>query len=128
MLFLLFWGTRDQNRHGEGAERACIEGVAIRDDPESCAGVREGGGEVLTGARAGWAIEPRKSKQRFGVPTLSKCAEGNIVGGVVREPSVDPAWSKTLCMHGISMRENREIPRSLVVVMAGRAARGRLRP
>jgi hypothetical protein len=75
-----------------------IEGLAIHDDPESCAGIREGGGEVLTGARAGWAIEPRKSKQRSGVPTLSKCAEGNIAGGVMREPSADPAWSKTLSM------------------------------
>ena len=36
-----------------------IEGVAIHDDPESCVGVREGGGEALTGVRAGWAIEPR---------------------------------------------------------------------
>ena len=59
-----------------------IEGVATHGDPESCAGVREGGGEVLTGARAGWAIEPRKSNE-FGVPTLSKCAEGNTASGVI---------------------------------------------
>ncbi len=37
----------------------CIEGVATHDDPESCAGVRKGAGEALTGARAGRAIEPR---------------------------------------------------------------------
>ena len=30
-----------------------IEGVAIHDGPESCVGVREGGGEALTGADAG---------------------------------------------------------------------------
>jgi RNA-directed DNA polymerase len=30
-----------------------IEGVAIHDGPESCAGVREGDGEALTGVRAG---------------------------------------------------------------------------
>src|SRR4051812_10956895 len=36
-----------------------IEGVAIHGGPESCVGVREGGGEALTGVRAGWAIEPR---------------------------------------------------------------------
>lgn len=35
------------------------EGVAIHDGPESCAGVRKGAGEALTGVRAGWAIEPR---------------------------------------------------------------------
>lgn len=31
-----------------------IEGVAIHDDPESCADVRKGMGEALTGAHAGW--------------------------------------------------------------------------
>jgi len=36
-----------------------IEGLAIHDGPESCAGVRKGAGEALTGVRAGWAIEPR---------------------------------------------------------------------
>ena len=40
-----------------------IEGIANRDGPESCVGVRKGGGEALTGVRAGWAIEPRN--QRF---------------------------------------------------------------
>ena len=46
-----------------------IEGVAIHGGPESCVGVREGGGEALTGVRAGRAIEPRN--QSFGVPTPS---------------------------------------------------------
>ena len=38
-----------------------VEGVAIHDGPESCVSAREGVGEVLTGVRAGWAIEPRNS-------------------------------------------------------------------
>jgi hypothetical protein len=46
----------------------------------------------------------------FGVPTPSKWSEGNIVGGVMREPSADPARSENQGMYGISMRENREIP------------------
>ena len=29
----------------------------------------------------------------------------------MREPSADPARSENLCMYGILMRENREIPR-----------------
>ena len=62
-----------------------------------------------------------------GVPTPSTEAEGNIAGGAMREPSGDPARSENLCMYGISMRENREIPRSPVRVMAGRAAWGTLR-
>lgn len=57
-----------------------IEGVAIHGGPESCAGIREGGGEALTGVRAGWAIEPRN--HCFGVPTSSHEAEGHIVSSV----------------------------------------------
>lgn len=51
-------------------------------------------------------------------------AEGNIAGGAMRESSADPARSENLCMYGVSMRENREIPRSSVRVMAGRTAQG----
>ena len=40
------------------------EGVATHGDPESCVVVREGGGEALTGARAGRAIEPRNHRVR----------------------------------------------------------------
>ena len=60
----------------------------------------------------------------FGVPTPSQEAEGNIAGGVMREPSADPARSENLCMYGIFMRENREIPRSPVRLITGRAAQG----
>jgi hypothetical protein len=31
----------------------CGEGLAVHTDPESCAGIREGVGEALTGARTG---------------------------------------------------------------------------
>jgi len=41
-----------------------IEGVATHDDPESCVVVRKGDDEALTGARAGWAIEPRNQGVR----------------------------------------------------------------
>jgi hypothetical protein len=56
-----------------------------------------------------------------GVPTPLNRPEGNIAGGA-RESPGDPARSENLCMYGISMRENREIPRSPARVMAGRAA------
>jgi RNA-directed DNA polymerase len=102
------------------------EGVATHGGPESCAGVRKGVGEALTGVRAGWAIEPRN--HQFGVPTLSKRAEGNIAGGVMRESPADPARSKNLCMYGVSMRENREVPLSPVPLITGRAAQERPRP
>lgn len=100
-----------------------IEGVATHDDPESCIVVCEGGGEALTGARVGRAIEPRN--QGSGVPTRLTDAEGNTDGSVRRELPADPARSKNLRMRGISMRENREVPRSPAVVIKRRAAQGR---
>jgi hypothetical protein len=36
-----------------------------------------------------------------------------------REPSADPARSENLCMQGVSMRENREIPRLPVPLIGG---------
>ena len=74
-------------------EELYAEGVATHGGPESCAGVRKGGGEALTGVRAGRAIEPRNYE--FGVPTLSQrrkailpAAFSRAVGGprVVRDP------------------------------------------
>jgi hypothetical protein len=102
-----------------------IEGVATHGGPESCVDVREGGGEALTGVRAGRAIEPRN--QEFGVPTPLSRWEGNIAGGVMREPPGDPARSENHGMYGISMHENREVPCSPGRLITGRAARGTLR-
>jgi len=46
-----------------------------------------------------------------GVSTPSNGSEGNIAGGVMRESPGDPARSENQGMYGVSMRENREIPR-----------------
>ena len=46
------------------------------------------------------------------VPTPLNRPEGNIAGSAMRELPEDPARSENHCMHGIYMRENREIPRS----------------
>ncbi len=46
----------------------------------------------------------------IGVLTPSPRAEGHVVDSASRELSADPARSKNPCMHGTSMRENREIP------------------
>jgi len=103
-----------------------IEGVAIHGGPESCVGVREDGGEALAGVRAGWVIEPR-NQSFWGADAVS-------LGGRqhrrrrYRESPAGPARSENLGMHGIFMRENREIPRSPVREMVGRAVRGRPRP
>jgi hypothetical protein len=71
-------------------------------------------------------MEPRN--HWFGVPTSSHEAEGHTAGGVSASRSAGPARSKTLCMYGVLMRENREISHcSPVRVISGRAAQGTLR-
>jgi hypothetical protein len=54
-----------------------IEGLATRDDPESCTIVRKGGGEALTGAHMGKVLS--REINNAGVPTLFPSAEGNQV-------------------------------------------------
>ena len=103
-----------------------IEGLAIHDGPESCGGAREGAGEALTGVRAGRAIEPRNHLIR-GADAVSRGGRPHRRQRY-RELSAGPVRSENLRMRGISTRENREIPRSLVRPIGGRAARGRPRP
>jgi len=121
------WGKRrDKTVMKEGMRTPYVEVLATHDDPESCVGDPQGRSEALTGVRAGWAIEPRYQ--------LHRGADAVPVGGRqhrrrrYREAPADPARSENLCMHGAFMSENRESPRSPVVVMARRAARGRPRP
>ena len=103
-----------------------IEGVATRDGPESCAGTREGAGEALTGVRAGWAIEPRNHRVRGADAVYGSGRQHRQRR--YRESLAGPARSETLRMYGTSMRENREVPRSPVRPVSGRAAQGRPRP
>jgi len=98
------------------------EGVATRGDPESCAVAREDGGEALIGARAGGAIEPRNPLIR-GADAVDRSGRP-YHRPRYRELSVDPARSKNPGMHGISMRENRELPDPPAWVITGRAAQG----
>jgi hypothetical protein len=99
-----------------------IERAAPHDGPESCTAVREGGGEALTGVRAGRAIEPRNRVVR-GADVVGN-TEGCIAGGVMRESPADPARSKNHGMFGISMRENREIPPPPIRLIIGWDAQG----
>ena len=96
-----------------GMREPYIEGVAIRGDPESCVGVREGVGEALTGVRAGWAIEPRNHLVR-GADVVPRGGRP-YCWQRYRELLVDPARSENLGTYGVSMRENREVPRLLVL-------------
>ena len=86
------------------------EGVASRTGLESCAVVREGGGEALTGERAGRV----SSRENFG---QLRGADAVEIGGRrhrarrYRETRTDPARSETPCTHGSASHGNREIPR-----------------
>ena len=53
------------------------EGLASHGDPESCAGVRKGAGEALTGAGAGWVGSREKKMSR--APTRLASAEGEMM-------------------------------------------------
>jgi hypothetical protein len=103
-----------------------IEELAIHDDPESCGCAREGAAEALTGAVAGQDIEPRNQAFRGADAVIERGRQHRRRR--YREPPADPARSKTQGMQRISMRENREVPRSPVPVIGGRAAQGRPRP
>jgi hypothetical protein len=107
-------------------EEPYVEGVAIHDGPESCAAVREGGGEALTGVRVGRDMEPRNTLDR-GADAVDRSGRPYRLQRY-RELLADPARSKNPCMRGISMRENREIPRSPALLITGRDAQGRPRP
>jgi hypothetical protein len=107
-------------------EELYIEGVATHDDPEPCVGVREGVGEASVGARAGRAIEPRNHRVR-GADVVYENGRQHCRQRY-RELLAGPARSENHGMYGTSMRENREVPRWPVGLIAGRAAQGRLRP
>ena len=109
----------------EEMEELCAEGVATHGGPESCVDDPRGRGEALAGARAGRAIEPRNHNDR-GADAVQE-VEGNIAGGVMREPLAGPARSENQGMYGTSVRENREIPRSPTQLISGRAVQGTLR-
>ena len=65
-----------------------VEGVATHDGPESCVVVRKGGGEALTGVRAGEVLS--REIIGFGVPTLLNKAEGHTTGDASASPLGTP--------------------------------------
>ena len=109
----------------EEMEELCIEGLANHDDREPCVGIREGAGEASVAARAGQAIEPRNHRVR-GADAVYEAGRQHRQQRY-RELLAGPARSENHGMYGTSMRENREIPRSPVRVITGRAAQGTLR-
>jgi hypothetical protein len=84
-----------------------IEGVAIHDDPESCAGTREGAGEASDRGTCRLGIEPRNHRLQ-GADVVIRGGKQHVPNRE-REARCGPARSETPCMHGTSLRENREV-------------------
>jgi hypothetical protein len=110
----------------EEMEELYIEGLATHDDPEPCVSARKGVGEASVGARAGRAIEPRNHGIRGADVVYGNGRQHRQQR--YRELLAGPARSENHGMNGTSMRENREIPRSPVGLITGRAAQERPRP
>lgn len=92
-----------------------IEDLASHDGPESCAVVREGEGEALTGVRAGSVLS--RVIKGFGVLTSLSGTEGKIVGRVMASGRRTPRGRRPGACTQVSRRENREIPCSPVPVV-----------
>jgi hypothetical protein len=71
----------------------CTEGLANHSDPESCAGIREGVSEALTGERAGQPLSRERLSSRM--PTRFETWKAIRTGALMRAPG-RPAWSETL--------------------------------
>ena len=85
------------------------KGIANHPDLESCGCRRKAAVEALTEAQAGWILSCEISVSN-GVPTMFRESEGEIMGGAISEPTMNPAQSETPGMSGNFMRENRETP------------------
>ena len=92
-----------------------IEDLASHGGPESCAVVREGAGEALTGVRAGSVLS--RVIKGSGVPTSLSESEGNIVGRVIASGRRTPRGRRPGACTQVSRRENREIRCSPVPVV-----------
>ena len=88
------------------------EGVATHTGPESCAAARKGGGEALTGERAGQVF----SRERMVLRDADAVEEGGRPHPARRHRKTrrSPARSETPSMSGYTSRENRESPWSPV--------------
>src|SRR3970282_2361615 len=88
------------------------EGVASHTGPESCVSARKGGGEALTGERAGRVF----SRERTRLRDADAVEEGGRPHPARRNRKTrwSPARSETPRMPGHTSRENRESPWSPV--------------
>ncbi len=85
------------------------EGIATHADPESYTVVREGGGEALTGARAGrvWSRENQRLRDADALGSSGRQHRTHRY----REVGTNPARSESPSTHGNISHGSREVPR-----------------
>jgi hypothetical protein len=111
-----------QESHGKG--------VATHTGPESCAVAREGGGEALTGGRAGRVLS-RENHDPRRKPWPLRGADAVEIGGRPylpcrhRETRRDPARSETLRTHRHISHGNREVRRLPATRVADRIGKSK---
>ena len=106
-------------------EESYIEGLATHGGPDHALALVRVTAKRWAGARAGRAIEPRNHCIR-GADDVYEIGRPHRHQRY-RELLTDPARSENHCMHGTSLRENREVSCSPAWLIAGRAAQGRPR-
>lgn len=90
-----------------------VEGLAIHNGPESCAGGGDTVGEALTGVRAGQVLS-RETRTLRGADPVEEWGRLHQVSRY-REVSLGSARSETLCTYGNTSHGNREVPSSPMV-------------
>jgi RNA-directed DNA polymerase len=85
-----------------------VEGLANHSGPESCLDLPQGGGEALTGGRAGRPLSRERHLLR-GADAVRRCGRPHPVRRY-RETPRDPARSETPSMHASNLYGTREIP------------------
>ena len=106
------------------------KGVATHTGPESCADAREGGGEALTGGRAGRVLSRENHDPRHKPWPLRGADAVEVVGRPYlpcrqRETRQDPARSETLRTHRHISHGNREVRRLPATRVADRIGKSK---
>jgi hypothetical protein len=106
------------------------EGVATHTGPESCAVAREGGGEALTGGRAGQVLSREiyaPPRERWSLRGADAVEDGGRPHPSYRQREIrqNPARSETLCTHRHTSHGNREIRRLPATRVAGRIGKSK---
>ncbi len=107
-------GKRRTTGMKKGMKESYIEDLANHGGPDHALATREGAAKRWTGVHAGQLLSLEIAMT--GVPTRSQTTEGNTAGGVFASRQRTPRGRRTCACVRSLHAENREVPRSLVLV------------